>query len=483
MRNIFLILLTTLSLTSQAQSGISWSPTEQVASSAFDNMHPRITIDGSGNPLILWGKGDVNKVYFTRRENNSFAPPLTLNPDAIPVFAASWAGPDLAAHGDTVYAVFKHTPEHLNSIYLVTSTDGGATFSTPVQVDSIADNLSRFPSVGTDAAGNPLIAFMKFDPNWGNARYVLTRSADLGQTFEPDILGSAWSGGDVCDCCPSTVVTSGNTVALMYRDNLNNLRNNWTGISLDNGASFAGGIEIDNTDWMINACPSSGPDGIIVGDKLHSVFMSSASGKTLCYRSSSTISTLQMDSISPLTANFQGLGLQNFPRIASWGNSAAIVWAQSVNGSSQLALQFTNNLSNGFPDTYETVIGNGVVNADVALYGDKIYVVWEDNSATLKFKSGTFMLSGTSGPETAQQAMRIFPNPATGNLLRCVFEDKNDIMTAYEVVNVQGQVIDSGLAQTPEGILQAELTTNFTGVCFVRAWRNSTVHLSRVVIP
>ena len=195
--HIFLLISTHLVY---AQSGIIWDQTIDVASSQFSNMHPRIEVDGAGKPLIIWGNSNSQQVFFTRLNGNGFASPKKLNPDTIPVFAASWAGPDLAANGDTVYVVFKETPEHENGIYLVHSEDGGLTFSAPQRVEAIGDSLSRFPAVSTDVNGNPLVAFMKFNPGWGDARYVLAKSEDLGITFSPDVMGSGFSGGDVCDC-------------------------------------------------------------------------------------------------------------------------------------------------------------------------------------------------------------------------------------------------------------------------------------------
>ncbi|MDO8365779.1 MAG: T9SS type A sorting domain-containing protein [Saprospiraceae bacterium] len=469
MRFYLLLTLLVISQWCLAQSQIAWSQPVSVADNQFGNMHPRVVTDGDGNPLIIWGKNSTKQVFFSRWTGNGFSSPVNLNPGTIPVFAASWAGPDLASHGDTVYVVFKETPEDDSGIYIVRSFDGGENFSGPERVDAIADSISRFPSVGTDANGNPLVAFMKFNPGWGNARYVLAKSEDHGSTFNADVLGSRFSGGDVCDCCPATVVSSGNTAALMYRDNLNNLRNSWAGISFDGGNSFNGGIEIDNTDWMINACPSSGPDGIIIGDSLYSVFMSAASGKTLCYRSRSTLSSLQLESIVPITGNFAGLGLQNFPRIATSGKAAAIAWMQTVNSSAQLAVQFTNNISNGFSAGYEVLAANHVTNTDITLSNTEVYVVWEDqNSGTVKFKSGTYMLSGWSDHLNNLPLVRIYPNPTKTSEFYVEFDAPNLSQLSFDLFDAQGQQRLSGSGLLIEGALKVEVGNLSAGVYFIR---------------
>ena len=133
------------------------------------------------------------------------------------------------------------------------------------------------------------MAFMKFDPGFSKARYVVARSTDFGNSFLPDVPASRYSGGDVCDCCPASLITSGNTAAMLYRDNLNNLRSMWAGVSTDNCQTFPTGMSTDHTNWMINACPSSGPDGIIIGDSLYSVFMSGVTGDARCYLNAASL--------------------------------------------------------------------------------------------------------------------------------------------------------------------------------------------------
>jgi len=467
MRLFALLLPLLLSQPILAQPLIAWSQTEDIAPSQFGNLHPRVTVDGSGNPMVIWGNG--TQVNFARMGGNGFAAPTVLNPESIPIFAASWAGPDLASHGDTVYVVFKETPEHTGGIYIVHSFDGGLNFSIPERVDDTADSLSRFPAVATDANGNPMVAFMKFNPGWGSARYVMAKSEDYGNTFGIDVLGSRFSGGDVCDCCPASIAVSGSTAALLYRDNLNNLRNSWAGISLNSGNSFVGGIEIDNTDWMVNACPSSGPDGVIYGDKLYSVFMSAASGKVLCYRSRASINNLQLESIEPLTANIMGLNLQNFPRIAGFDKAAAILWTQRVNDNAQLAIQFTNNISNGFPSGYDILVEDNVMNADVAISSTEVYVVWEDmDSGTVKFKSGTYILSGLSDLTSQHESVKLYPNPASSLGLSIQFEQHDDSQVHYTIFNSQGKHLVSGFGYAIDGVLNLDTSNLSAGVYFIQ---------------
>src|SRR6185295_4545046 len=244
-----------------AQNSITWSAGTNVAASSYGNLHPRIVTDGAGNPVIIWGRMSDQSVFISRWNGSAFTTPVNVNPSWLTVATASWMGPDIAARDDTVYVVMKQTPEDTDHpIYIATSFDGGTTFSDPVQVDFIADSISRFPTVAIDASGNPIVGFMKFNSSFSDSRWAVTKSSDYGNTFSTDIKASGWSGGGatVCDCCTGSITVSGNIVCMLYRDNLSSIRDMWAGISTDGGDSFTEGIGIDQGNWILLSCPSSG---------------------------------------------------------------------------------------------------------------------------------------------------------------------------------------------------------------------------------
>src|SRR5688500_17206945 len=171
-----------------AISQIIWDPQVNVAAASSGNNHPRIALDASGNPMLVWYH--TNRVMFSRYDGTAFETPRIINPTSMTVAGASWMGPDIATHGDTVYVVFKQTPEHSGVSWAIHSYDGGESFSDPVQIDFISDSLSRFPTVTVDATGNPVVAFMKFNSTFGEAKWAVSRSDDYGKSFSSDVLAS-----------------------------------------------------------------------------------------------------------------------------------------------------------------------------------------------------------------------------------------------------------------------------------------------------
>ena len=446
-----------------AQNTIEWSPVVSVAQNSFGNLHPRVVIDAQGNPMMIWGRASDASVFFSKWNGSSFTAPVKLNPSWMTVATASWMGPDIASKGDTVYVVMKRTPEasDTNHIYIVSSTDGGTTFSLPVRVDFIADSISRFPTLTIDENGNPIVAFMKFDAAFGDARWVVTKSSDMGTSFSIDKKASGQAGGTVCDCCPGGITNSGNDVAMLYRTNISNIRDTWIGLSNDFGNTFSNGYNIDQNNWYINVCPATGPDGVIISDTLYSVFSSSASGSAKNYLSKYTLTNETLNTVENLY-NYAPVGAtQNYPRLDRYGNAVAVVWKQNYGGNDHIPILFTNNISSGFPVSYDTVFIGSMAQTDVAVSNGSVYVVWQDNgSSTIKFRKGTFTPVTSAIKEIRENVISIFPNPATNSIYI-----SGAVQSDYQIdiINELGIIVISTKNKN-----SIDITTLSSGTYFVR---------------
>ncbi len=373
-----------------AQRVIGWLGAGPVASKVHGNLHPRIKLDKYDNPMVVWGD-DAGKVWFAKWGGETFSQPVSLGPPASMVFTSSWAGPDIGAHGDTVYVVYKEMPEETGRIYIRHSYDGGLNFSAAEEVDTKGAYITRFPTVTTDETGNPFVTYMKSEKDDASHRYVVTRSTDLGESFKKDTMGSVQSGFNVCECSPAAYIASGNAGVLLYRNSFEGLRNIWAGVSNNGGISFNNGQQIDSTNFKPETCPASGPGGVIVGDTMYTVFMSGSRDRQFVYMGKLSLSKPSL-SVAPLTGDIANVSTQNFPRIAGIGNAAAAVWTQTSGGNNFVCLSFTDALNVfGFPATYDTVAEGVMLNADVAIGGGYIYVVWEDQvTRSVMFRRGVY---------------------------------------------------------------------------------------------
>jgi hypothetical protein len=464
MKKLFTCFLSVLSLSAIAQN-ITWSTPAAIAGSSFGNLHPRVVLDRAGSPLVLWGNSNTKETFFSRWSGTSFTVPVAVNPSSIPVFAADWAGPDIASHGDTVYVVFKKVPETdtANHIYIVSSVNGGQNFSTPARVDYIKDSISRFPTVATDDNGHPTVAFMKFDPGgMTTSRWVTTSSANLGTVFSMDVLASS-SAKDVCDCCPGALISSGANRVMLYRDAVSNNRIIWSGISTNSGGSFSN-LSIDNTGWTIPTCPSTGPDGILVGDTVYSVFMSHATNPPRIYISKTSIAAGSASNANLLTGSITGLTTQNFPRIARAGTEAVAVWKQVVSGVHQVGLLYTDEITKGFSASPETVNTTGVpINADIAMSHGVIHVVWQDNSSgAVMYRKGTYASSVKQLVKNSE-LIYAYPNPSSNSF---TIDLKNKTMRHFRFVDNAGKQLDADIQQTKERV-EVNVTKYAAGVYYL----------------
>ncbi len=439
----FLVFISLSTLVS-AQSGITWGMGMNVNTSATGNLRPRITTDGAGNPVIIWGKSSDESCYISLWNGTAFTTPMKVNPTSMTIAAMNWEGPEIASKGDTVYVVMKETPEGdlTSKSYITRSVDGGMSFSAPVMLDNFPDSLSRFPTVTVDANGNPIVGYMKFNSTFGDARWVVAKSTNLGNTFSTDVKASGYSamGASVCDCCPGGLTCTGNNIAMMYRDNNSNIRDTWAGISTDGGSTFPSGMALDMENWMLMMCPSSGPDGVFIGDTLYSTYMNGAGGTNKVYFSKASVSAMTNTAGTPITGTIAGLTQQNYPRIANSDNAVAVVWKQIVNGESQLLLRFSENITNGLSAVLDTVDVSNITNTDVALANGKIYIVWEDDgSGTVKFRSGTYAVPNSISVVNENEALTVYPNPA-GDYINLDIK-KIPGCYGYSILDISGKII------------------------------------------
>jgi hypothetical protein len=428
-----------------AQVNINWSTPVDVAPSSFGKDYPRIVLGGNDEPVITWGRN--NSIYFSKLEASGFTDPLKLNNDTTGAYVASWTGADIASRNDTIYACFMDE-EWDEKTYIIRSFDNGESFSVPALIENYPDSASRFPSVTIDPAGNPLVAIMKMSHNEQDPHYVVRRSFDHGSTFTEEVNIGGWSGPNsmACDCCPASIKASGETVVVFYRDNLNNLRDIWATVSTDSGATFSEGFAVDDNQWVVFSCPSSGPDGVIIGDSLYSVFLSDG----YCYLSKSSLSDGALASVIPL-GELPQTSSQNFPRIDHYNNQVVISWREN-SGGTKLYLSYTDDITAGTAFIQDTVYLSSVSSADLAIGEDGIHIALASSGdGTVKYIHGTF--STTSTENIYQNKVFVFPNPSSD----FIKIKGHEFFESYNLYGANGQLILSGNATETIDISRLEV--------------------------
>ncbi|MBK9177356.1 MAG: hypothetical protein IPM46_13685 [Flavobacteriales bacterium] len=381
-------------LLAQAQAVLSWDAPQVAGSSGW--LRPRIALTGEGRPAILWGRSSPRANLFTIREGSGFAEAIELSMPGLSPSVADWMGSDIAAKGSTIWVVMKATPEESRPLYVRRSDDEGLTWSDTLRVDPFDGLVSRFPSIACEDPEAPIVQYMQFDGGWSGARQVVSRMS-AGAFAAPLHVSQPFSTGEVCDCCPGQVVADGALAAALYRDATSSLRVMWGATSMDGGASFPIGAMIDNTGWVLNACPSSGPDGCIAGDSIRYVWMSGASNGTKAYIGSAALETLAAGPQRLLLAGQPTGNQQNHPRLAGAGDTLGVVWEDFSAGARRILFSWSISGPGGLsaPDTVDALSAGNQRTPDIAYAAGRFHIVWGDpGTNTVRYRSASII--GTS---------------------------------------------------------------------------------------
>lgn len=451
----------------RAQTTVIYGP--ELACGAMDQgqLYPRIALNAAGAPVVLWGRNAPRANFVAVGGGASFSPAVMIHPMGVEPAAADWMGSSIAADGDDVWVALKATPEDTEGIYVVHSSDGGFTWGDTLRTDANDGTVARFPAITVVPGGEPVVGYMHFSSGWADAQHLARRMA--GGAFQDAAPASApFAPGDVCDCCPGQIVADTDHAVALYRNAGSNIRVIWGGVSTDGAASFGDGEPIDNTNWNINMCPSSGPDGYIAGDTVRAVWMSGAGGFNRIHMRSAHLPELTpgppryVHNAVPLSV------IQNHPRIAGSGDTLGVVWQQY--GGGNMAILFSHSVTGtsglSVPDTVAIGSTSAIETPDIAYANGTFHIVWSSNtSGTVRYRSAT-LLNTTDVAESASSTWQVWPQPV-GDLMHwagiaastCTLLDA----TGKAVVQVPGITCRLDVSRLAEGTYVL-VATNAQGV-------------------
>jgi hypothetical protein len=446
-----------LSLSSFAQQTINWGPEISVADGAtYGNIRPRLTLTTNNEPVVVFGKNGTGRLFVAKGNAGTFGTPVDILPANLGTYLANWTGPDIAAKGDTIIAVFKALPFDEGKIYAVRSTDGGLTFSDTIRVDDHETGRTFLPALTIDANGNPIVDYMIFDGQNDNPRYVVVQSADAGLTYGQRVVASSTVTGEACDCCPAEMVTDGTNQILLFRNNESNIRDIHAVRSTDGGTTFPTAADMEELGWFITSCPSTGPHGMIIGDSLFMVSASRVSGSYRIYIGSGNLTggnlalVNQASPIPPTNNN----GTQNYPRISGEGSSMVLVWEEKETSNSDVFCAVVNNGSiNSFADYKARVntITTGVqTNPDIVYKNGFAHIVYQDAaSGDVIYRKGTVSaIAGTT--ENGFSTLSVAPNPSVNGVF--VINGLSTEITHWSVTDLSGKAVAGNLVKQVNGL-------------------------------
>ena len=445
--SVYICIILPFNAFNQSQAPIVWEDTISVADgSIYGNTRPRIVLNSQDEPVVVFGRNIDGSIHTAKYNGFDFDPPVQITPNDFQSYLANWTGPEIDASGDTIMMVFKENPIQEGHVYSVRSTDGGNSFSDPLRTDSHPVGVAWLPNIAFDNNGNPSVIYMVHDQVWLNPRYVVSHSDDGGITFNPEQEVTSIVPDEACDCCPAAIAKKDNLQALLFRNNEGGIRDMFAVKSQDGGLSFPDYENIDYLNWMINQCPSTGPDAFIDNNTLFTVSASQASGRYRCYLSKTDmINTQAPETAFMLPAPESSVGNANFPRIHGKSDSLFVVWQASETSNYEVYCAYGSGGDfTSFEETKSQVnlVTSGTQsNPDLYYRNGYVHVVFQDgNTGNVVYRRGRISMAGLS--ENSAKDVLIYPNPTSNEIhIKGINEPTNFTITSNDGKQVMSGIV------------------------------------------
>ena len=250
----------------------------------------------------------------------------------------------------------------------------------------------------------------------------MIHSSDAGLTFNGEVEVASGVPGEACDCCPAEVVIDGQKQLMLFRNNESNIRDIYGVLSTDGGATFPDFANVDNTNWSITGCPSTGSDAIFMGDKLITTFASAVNGPYRVYvTSSSTTTGLIYETREMITEPVPIQGAQNYPTISGVNDTIVMAWMEADNLNKDIfysvSIPGANHLDalTNFKYKGNLTTTGTQTNPDIIYKNGLVHLFYQDNSTgDLLYRRGTIDVD--LGQNELEMELNIYPNPSSNGL-------------------------------------------------------------------
>ena len=445
---ILFLLLCSFLATSQAVLPVISDPVSVTAGiTTFGKHLPRVFTLADGTVAVFWSKAGANSgIYMAKMENSAFGEVIEVpTGDLDPDIWSGGLGPGYAVFENSIYITFEIWGE---AIYMVKSDDGGLSFDPPVTVlVPPPGRVATLPAITTDHDGNPIIGCITTNNSEQEARYEVVISTDGGLTFGDPIDASfAADGEEVCECCPSSLLVSDQgDIFVSFRNNNSNVRDIWISRSNEEGTAFDDAVDVDETNWVIAGCPSTGPHSILAGSSIINVFYSAAQDWDVGVYLS-TLDPVSLDVGQTLKLPYGGSGpaTQNFPRIAGNSDTIGVVFQEHTGTFYNIAFSWSLEGVDGLLDE-AMILSDGSTPqnyADIHFSDTKFHIVYEDQASATPLYHSIHFENATATVESSlkEEGFRIVPNPARDYFTIESLNHKAE-STLLEIISINGTIV------------------------------------------
>ena len=233
---VLILGLAVVSLSTRAQG---FSAPKNVSSNADFSFTPQVAVDSHGNIFMAWEDDTSNNsnILFSRSTDGGATFSAPMNISNAP---GSSFGPRIAVGSNgNVNVVWEVLNSSTQDIMFSRSTDGGASFSAPMNLSNGLAGPSS-PQIAADASGN---LYVVWENDVSPLGIFFSRSTDGGVTFSLPAEISLNTQGSIT---PQLAVDSTGNVSVVWEDDMSGISDVSFAHSSDSGATFSVPISLSN---------------------------------------------------------------------------------------------------------------------------------------------------------------------------------------------------------------------------------------------
>jgi hypothetical protein len=234
---IAILALSSVCATAQGQA---FSPPKNISNNSDYSFTPQVAVDGAGNIYAVWQDDTAtnSNILFSRSNDGgaTFSPPLNVSQSSgssfNPLISVDRQG--------AINVVWINDAPGNNDIFFSRSTDGGTTFSAPLNLSNDpADSLS--PQLAVDGSGNINVVWESDNITFG---VLFSHSTDGGATFSPPLDLATNTAGSFG---AQLALAADGSINVAWEDDSNTGSTISYSRSSDNGATFSAPKNLSGT--------------------------------------------------------------------------------------------------------------------------------------------------------------------------------------------------------------------------------------------
>ena len=301
-----------------------------IVTGASGSSVPRLGLFVPNTILAMTVVGDESQsqieFHYSEDGGDTFRKPVPISDAGAKVRAGGENSPAFFTdiEGDIYAGWFQNENDGTAQLMVGRSLNFGVSFEKPVGVldqDRKNGAYAGFPTIAASPKGDAYVAWLdERDPPQpeGTSAVYFARSSDHGATFSRNMRIS----GAACPCCrPQLYVGPNGEIYLAWRKVFDgDIRDMVIAKSVDGGTTFSQPVRVAQDNWVLRACPDSGPALITSKDRVYVAWYSEGQKKpgirlAISEDGATTFSSVQLVSPGVVDANHPRLSISEDGRV------------------------------------------------------------------------------------------------------------------------------------------------------------------------